>query len=390
MLTSPLAPDVTTEDIGTGRGPDLGYDTLRGEVRAALAGWRRDGVFTPQVDSWCRGFDNEFSRRLAARGWVGMTVPAQYGGSGRTPRERYVVAEELLAAGAPVTAHWVADRQVAPMLLRIGTEEQRARLLPAITRAEASFVIGMSEPNSGSDLASIRTRATRDERGWIVNGQKIWSTGAHLLDYMIALVRTSGTPADRHAGLSQLLIDLHAPGVEVRPIAAMNGRAEFCEVFFTDVAVPQENVIGEIGAGWKQVMTELTFERSGPDRFMSTYLLLQRLNELVNGDHGSSAVSAQVGRLVARLAAIRSLSMDVMLVPDGSSASLEVAMAKEAGTTFEQESIELVRTAKEEAGLDDPALDDMLDDLTLTAPMITIRGGTTEILRGVIARSLLS
>jgi acyl-CoA dehydrogenase len=371
-------------------GSEPDYDALREEVRAALAGWRRDGVFTPLVDSWCRGFDKEFSRRLAVRGWVGMTVPAEYGGAGRTPRERYVVAEELLAAGAPVTAHWVADRQVAPMLLRIGTEEQRARLLPPITRAETGYVIGMSEPNSGSDLASIRTHATHDERGWIVNGQKIWTTGAHLLDYMIALVRTSGTPADRHAGLSQLLIDLHAPGVEIRPIAAMNGRAEFCEVFFTDVVVRPENVIGEIGAGWKQVMTELTFERSGPDRFMSTYLLIQRLNELAKEGHRSPMVSAGVGRLVARLAAIRSLAMDVMLVPDGSSASLEVAMAKEAGTTFEQESIELVRAAKEQAGLDDPALDDLLDDLTLTAPMITLRGGTTEILRGVIARNLLS
>src|SRR3712207_3338271 len=191
-------------------------EALRPEIRAFLR--EIVGAIPPErrARSWM-GFDAGFSRRLAERGWLGLTFPKEYGGAGRGPFARYVLVEELLAAGAPVSAHWIADRQSGPLILRFGTEAQRRHYLPRICRAEAFFCIGMSEPNSGSDLASVATRAVREGDGWRLNGSKIWTTNAQHSHYMIALVRTSGTAEDRHRGLSQLIIDLHAPGVSINP-----------------------------------------------------------------------------------------------------------------------------------------------------------------------------
>jgi acyl-CoA dehydrogenase len=360
---------------------------LRAEVRGALAEWRAAGVFEPGCDGWCRGFSSSFSKRLAARGWVGMTIPERYGGPGRTPQERFIVAEELLAAGAPVTAHWAGERQIAPMLLHTGTEEQRERFLPRIARGEITFSIGMSEPQTGSDLSSVRTRARHEGDHWVLSGQKIWSTAAHLADYMILLCRTSGAHGDRHQGLSQLLVDLRAPSVDIRPIMTMNGEADFCEVFFNDVVVPERDVIGAIGSGWTQVTTELSFERSGPDRYMSTFPLIDRL--IAVHDLDSPEAQATCGRLIAELVALRGLSMDVVdSAARGDLVGAKAALCKDAGTLYEQDSVELVRDLCLEEPQSDPVLGALLRDMTLSAPMITLRGGTTEILRGITARSL--
>ncbi|HEY4095528.1 MAG TPA: acyl-CoA dehydrogenase family protein [Baekduia sp.] len=360
-------------------------DELRLEVRAVLAEWRQEGVFEPQCDGWCRGFSREVTRRLAERGWVGVTIPTEYGGGGRTGRERYVIAEELLAAGAPVTAHWTAERQIVPMLLEVGTEAQRQRFLPLIARGELTFAIGMSEPGSGSDLASVRTRAVHSDDGWRLSGQKIWSTAAQHADYMVVLCRTDGTSEDRHVGLSQMLVDLRAPGVEIRPIGAMNGEADFCEVFFDDVLIDDEDVVGHLGAGWKQVLAELSFERSGPDRYMSTYPLVERFLAVAPVERPEVATAA--GRLLAELVAVRGLSMRV-LAAEGGDLAADAALCKDAGTGYEQNSIETVRELVSDCAVDDAVLQALLDDMVLTAPMITLRGGTTEILRGVTARRM--
>ena len=197
---------------------------LRSEIREFLAAERAAGRFVPAGDAWLSGGDESFSHRLGDRGWVGMTIPAEYGGHGRSALERYVVVEELLAAGAPVAAHWISDRQVGPNMLRYGSEALKQRYLPAIARGECYFAIGLSEPDAGSDLAAVRTTGTRAEGGWIVSGVKIWTSGAHRAHALIALLRTG--PADgrqRHAGLSQLLIELGQPGVTIRPIISMTG-----------------------------------------------------------------------------------------------------------------------------------------------------------------------
>src|SRR5215203_3451751 len=190
-------------------------EQVRAEVREFLAAELAAGSFSRHVDTWLSGVDPSFSRKLGERGWLGMTWPRRYGGHERSAMERYAVTEELLAAGAPVAAHWIADRQSGNAILRYGTEAQKAAMLPRIAAGECYFVIGMSEPDSGSDLASIRTRAVRNGSGdWVVNGAKVWTSNAHLSHYGIFLVRTApADPSSRHAGMSQLLVDLSLPGI---------------------------------------------------------------------------------------------------------------------------------------------------------------------------------
>jgi alkylation response protein AidB-like acyl-CoA dehydrogenase len=239
---------------------------LRSAVRAFLADELQAGRFVPACDAWLSGWDESFSRRLAGRGWVGMTVPAEYGGRGRSALERYVVIEELLAAGAPVAAHWVSDRQIVPNLLRYGSEELRQRYLPAIARGECYFAIGLSEPDAGSDLAAVRTAGTRVNGGWRVSGTKIWTSGAHRARAFIVLLRT-GPPdgRQRHVGLSQLLIELDQPGVTIRPIISMTGEHHFNEVVLDEVFVPDGQVVGTIGAGC--LGTGLRAQWAGADTF---------------------------------------------------------------------------------------------------------------------------
>ena len=246
---------------------------LRNQVRSFLKNYGDFNV-SNIIDSWsiC---DPELSRALAAKGWLGMTWPTEYGGGGRSYLERYVVIEELLAAGAPVGAHWVADRQSGPLLLRFGTEEQRQHFLPKIVKGECFFAIGMSEPNSGSDLASIKTRAEKVDGGWLINGSKIWTSWAHVCHQMITLCRTAPPSDNRHAGMSQLIVNLDNKGITVRPIVTLAGEAHFNEIFFDDVFVPDNRLVGQVNEGWSQVVAELAFERSGPERFLSSYQLLE-------------------------------------------------------------------------------------------------------------------
>src|SRR4028119_2368997 len=196
--------------------PSEAAEQVRLEVRAFLAEELAAGSFTTHVDTWLSGVDPEFSRKLGARGWLGMTWPREYGGHERSAMERYAVTEELLAAGAPVAAHWIADRQSGLALLRYGTEAQRKEILPRIAAGECYFVIGMSEPDSGSDLASIRTRATRNADGdLVVTGAKVWTSNAHHSHYGIVLVRTGPPgegPRGKHQGLTQLLRAPPLPG----------------------------------------------------------------------------------------------------------------------------------------------------------------------------------
>jgi alkylation response protein AidB-like acyl-CoA dehydrogenase len=357
--------------------PD-GSDGLRLEVRAFL----REQEFEPRCDSWLSGFDPEFSRRLAVRGWVGMTWPERYGGHGKSPLDRHVVIEELLAAGAPVAAHWISDRQTGPLLLRYGSEELRERLLPAMARGECYFCIGMSEPDSGSDLASLRATATRVDGGYLVGGTKVWTSHAHRSHYMLALVRT--TPgAQRHEGLSQLVIDLSSPGVDVRPIRLLTGSHHFNEVVLRDVHVPRAMLVGREGEGWTQVLTELAFERSGPERILSTFPLLRQAVEVLPSDDARAA--EEVGRLTARLLALRRLSLSVAgAIEAGEAPVVEAALVKDLGTRFERDVVESARNLGP-----DERLGGLLAQAVLSAPGFTLRGGTSEILRGVVARGLL-
>ena len=363
---------------------------MRQEVRDFLDQNLADYPAARRARSWA-GYDEDFSAMVGQAGFLGLTYPKEYGGHGRTAFERYVMLEEVLAAGAPVSAHWIADRQSGPLILEFGTEEMKQRIVPAIAKGEAFFCIGMSEPDSGSDLASIRTKATKIDGGWLINGTKVWTSGAHLVHYMIALVRTNPEAEKKHDGMSQLLIDLRATdGISIRPIKNMAGEEHFNECVFQDAFVPEVNLIGREGGGWGQVMAELAFERSGPERYMSSYQLIFELLNEVSKD--TTAVgAAAVGRLVAHLATLRNMSISVAAkLQAGEDPALDGSVVKELGTLFEQ-SIPLIahQTLDREASPDHgDGFGQALAYITQAAPSFSLRGGTREILRGIIARGL--
>ncbi len=360
---------------------------LQGEVREFLAGELPRGSFAPGL-GMSSPRDQDFSRALAARGWLGMALPRRYGGAERGVVDRFIVVEELLRWGAPVRYHWVADRQTGPLILRYGSDAQRERFLPAICRAEVSFSIGMSEPEAGSDLAAVQTRAIATDGGWSVSGTKLWTGGAHENDWCVVLCRTSDE-GERHRGLTQMIVDLRAPGVAVAPIAYMDGSEFFNEVQLDAVFVADELVLGEVGAGWAQNTSELSFERAGPERWLSTYLVLEQYLR----EHGAAdeRARATLGEAVAGWWGIRALSLSVArLIDAGEAPAAKAALVKELGTRFEQDVLDAVwRLVPEDP---DPGADSLFERLLATsimaAPSFTIRGGTNEILRSVAAKAL--
>ncbi|MGB3847415.1 MAG: acyl-CoA dehydrogenase family protein [Sphingopyxis sp.] len=366
-------------------------EALRPAIRALADEAAAAAPADIRARSWS-GFDPAFSRRLGEAGFLGLTLPKAYGGQERGPFARFVVVEELLSAGAPVAAHWIADRQSAPLILNYGSEAQRQSYIPRICRGELVFCIGMSEPGSGSDLASVRTRAERTASGWRVNGQKIWTTGAMHGDYMIALVRTSGTSEDRHAGLSQLIIDLKAPGVTVRPITDLAGDAHFAEVFFDNVDLADDALIGNEGEGWKQVTAELAFERSGPERIYSSVVLLDAwIAHLRRVKRDDAATLALVGDFTARLGVLRAMSIACTArLALGESPVTEASLVKDLGTAFEQQLPVAIGDdlAAHPGEAVDAELHRTLMFVTHVAPSFSLRGGTREVLRGIIARGM--
>ncbi|WP_247972667.1 acyl-CoA dehydrogenase family protein [Bradyrhizobium sp. 195] len=362
-------------------------DDLRSELRSFLADSLESLPAAERARTW-HGFDPGFSRKVAERGWIGLTWPKKYGGHERTMLERYVVLEEMLAAGAPVAAHWTGDRQSGPLLLRYGTEAQRQEILPWLVRGEIFFCIGMSEPDAGSDLANLRTRAVRDGSGWRINGTKIWTSGAHRKHYMILLCRTRPRAEKRHEGMSQFLIDLSWPGITIRPILNIAGDHYFNEVVFTDCLVPDSAIIGQEGAGWKQVMSELSFERSGPERFLTASILLKELVRL-SKSKSSERMAIAIGRLTAQLATLRRMSFSIAgALQAGLEVGVEASMVKDLGSIFEQSIPEVARDILDMTELEDSAFGDVFRYVMLASPSFSIYGGTREILRSIIGRTL--
>ena len=362
---------------------------LRDEVRRFLNDEIAAGTFKPGFYNYLSeaGASAEFSRKLGAKGWIGVTWPKRYGGQERTYLDRFVITEELLSVGAPARGHWSAERQYGPLLLKYGTEAMRQELLPKIARGELFFCIGLSEPNSGSDLFSARTRADRVEGGWLVNGRKIWTSNAHNAQIMVALVRTSPARGeDRRFGLSQLLIDMATPGITVRPFNNMIGQRTFNEVLFEDVLVPEDKLIGELDQAWKQASGELAHERAGPERFMET---IQTLKALVRaaGTQPSERVAEGIGREIAQLATLRRMTLSIAgMIQDGHTPAAEAAVTKDLGTGWEQSLPNKARLLWDGPANSDDAAIWRYD--SLSAPNFTIGGGTREVLRGIIARGL--
>ena len=368
-------------------------EATRERVREFLTKEIEAGTFVPGSRSMGGGgLSREFSAKCGEAGFIGMTWPKEFGGQELSFLHRFVVTEEMLAVGAPCRSHWVADRQSGPVLLRFGQESVRKAVVPRIARGELCFCIGLSEPDSGSDLFAAKTKATKVDGGWSINGRKVWTSIAHEADYMIALLRTSAATAEnRRHGLTQFLIEMNSPGITVRPILHITGDHEFNEVTFDDVFVPDEHLIGDVDMAWKQATSELAYERSGSERYMETIYVLWELVRLA-GEKPSEREAEGIGRLVAQLSTLRRMSVSVAgMLEAGKLPNNESALVKDLGTNWEQA---LPAKARDlvPIGTTDPGnrvdFDELMEYATLIAPKLTIQGGTREILRGIIARGL--
>ena len=317
---------------------------LADDAAAVAAEWSARQAF-PE-DSWIIGYDPDLAKELAHRGWIGMTWPAEYGGGGRSALERFVVFEQLIAGGAPLAAVWFADRQMGPTLLQFGTEEQRRRWIPGILDGSSMWCIGMSEPDNGSDVAGLRTRAVRDGDSWVVNGQKVWTSGAAMADWIYLIARTD-PEAKPHAGLSEFVVDMHSPGIEVRRIVDMTGNDHFCEVDLHDVHVSHAHLVGELNGSFRQVMRQMEHERGGIDRLVSNQLVIEDLKRsgwidttdpLVRQDLADIEIGYRLGRLL------------VLRETLGQAPANFSAATKTFCTEFEQRLVELRSTRRRAAG----------------------------------------
>ena len=355
--------------------PDL--IALRDEAaRVAADAVDRYGRFN---DAWMNGYSKDFSRELGARGWIGLTWPKEHGGGGRPPIERLIVGEELIKAGAPLAASWFGDRQMGPALIQYGTKEQQEAFLPGILSGDTTWCIGMSEPNAGSDLASLKTFAADDGDQWVINGQKIWTSFGADADYCYLICRTSndGPP---HAGISEIIVPMDTPGIEVRQITDMTTNRHFCEVFYTDVRVPKTNLVGQQGGAFAQTMRQLEHERGGIDRLVSNYALY--LHALERADTSNPLVRQQIaaietGYRIGRILVIREV---LRQAPQGFSAATKCFC-----TEHEQLVADFVARA---LGPDALVWDDITQGLVYS-PAYTIMGGTSDVMRNILGERVL-
>ncbi|MCW2829720.1 MAG: acyl-CoA dehydrogenase protein [Aeromicrobium sp.] len=355
-------------------------EALRHDVQGLLA----STDFVPRCDSWMRGVDRGLTRAIGERGWIGMSWAAEHGGGGRSNLARLVVSEELLRAGAPVAAHWTADRQTGPSVIAHGSPALRDELLPAIRRGEITIGLGISETEAGSDLAAVRTKAVKVDGGWSITGSKIWTTSAHLATHLYVLART-GEGSTRHEGLSEFLIDADTPGVTIRPIHDLIGEHHFNEMVFDGAFAPDDRVLGTIGNGWAQITEQLAFERGGIDRYLSTYPLLAAAVRAARRSPDRAATE-QLGALAARLVTLRRLGIEVAAGLDaGRPSPVLAAELKLLGTLFEKDVVETARYVLDVCGSDAADLELLADGIT-SVPGGSIRGGSTEIMRTVISR----
>ena len=330
-------------------------------------------------DSWLRGVDHSFPPALAAKGWLGMCLPTEWGGGGRDPLERFVVVEALISEGAPIASAWFADRQIGPTLIQFGTDDQRRQFLPDIISGTSAWCVGMSEPDAGSDVASLRTRADLDGDRWIVNGQKVWTSGAAESEWCYLIARTD-QQAPPHAGLSEFIVNLNSPGVDVRPIRDMTDDRHFCEIHFENVEVDPSMMVGNLNGAFKQIMRQMEHERGGIDRLVSNRRLY--LDAVALADMSDPLVRQEFARLeggyrVGRLMVLREVMGQA---PQGYS-----AVTKTWCTEFEQRVAEFCGSVAGPAAM----LSGRVARNICYAPGYTIMGGTTQILRNICGERLL-
>ena len=401
---------------------DLAYapedEAFRAEIRDWLTtnlpvGWGGDDFEMTAEDR--KDFNEQWPKKLFAGGWICATWPKEYGGKGLTTMQGVVLAEEFARLKAPLRADFFGDTLVGPTILQWGSEEQKREFLPRILNGSMRWCQGFSEPNSGSDLASLSTSAVLDGDEWVINGQKVWTTGGHHADYCFLLTRTD-PEAPKHKGISYLLVPMRQPGVEVRGITQPDGTAEFCEVFFSDARCPKDNVVGGVNNGWKVANSTLAFERgqsatTGYRRFEEEFKLMVEAATAA-GALGRAATRQRLMRYytkiqLLRINGLRTLSATVKGVKDPSIAALG-ATNKMFWSEMHQEAMELALDIYGSSSMlvdtGPPArswpgaMRDSRRDGYPVSPMVsafffsrseTIWGGTSQIQRNIVGERVL-
>ncbi len=372
-------------------------ERFRQEVRDFLEEEIRQGTFKPSCDAWIQGYSPEFTKKVAQRGWIGLTWPKEYGGQGRSNIDRFILTEEMLRYGAPAACHWFADRQIGSSIIAFGTEEQKKEILPRILRGEAYVGLGMSEPEAGSDLASLQTRATEDGDDYIIDGQKMWTSCARFMNYIYLVARTD-PEAPRHRGISEFIIEANLPGVTITPTIDITGSEAWGEVFYDGVRVSKKHLIGEKNRGFYQILNQLDYERAGLERLMGNYSLFDAIIQFTRETKRGGKPLAEDILIRHKLAQLqiefevgRLLTYRVALVIDeGRAPNWEAAMAKAYSTAFEQH---LATTATEILGLYGQLVAEskwapilgMAPHSYLGATGYSLQAGTSEILRNIVA-----
>ncbi|ATL66293.1 acyl-CoA dehydrogenase family protein [Nocardia terpenica] len=355
--------------------------------------WSADRV---SADPVRRRAARTWAAALADRGWVAPRLPVTYGGAGCSAMQELILQEEMMRAGVP-TVNGIAALLFAPTLLACGTEEQCATHLPGIARAEVTWAQGFSEPGSGSDLASVRTRAIRHGDEYVLNGQKVWTSLAQYADWLFVLARTD-PEAPRHSGLSMLLVDTSSPGVVIRPIRDIRGAEPFNEMFFTDVRVPADNLVGAENDGWRVAMTALGFERAGIGATIKYERVLSRLVDHLTGDRATpylrddvSVLRHEIAKRYTEIRVLHNLARyTVSRQESGAVPGYEASASLLFGAELNQR---LARTGAAAFGpfaalwqRDDAPLGALFTHLRFDSVAATFIGGAAEIQRQIIAR----
>jgi len=370
---------------------------FRQEVRSFLEHEIGEGLWEPKCDAWIQGYNPGFTKRVAQKGWIGLTWPKEYGGQGRSHIDRLILTEEMLRYGAPAACHWFPDRQIGSSILKYGSEEQKREFLPKIMRGEMYVGLGMSETEAGSDLASLRTRAVEQDDCFVINGQKTWTSGGRFMNYVSLWARTD-TNAPKHRGISEFIIPIDLPGISRIPMIDITGTEAWNDVFFDNVRVPKKYMIGEKNKGFYQVVEQLAYERSGMERLMGNYPLFDALIKFVNETKYNGKPLAQDAVIRHKLAELqvefevgRLLIYKVFITMDeGRVPTVEAAMAKAYATAFEQR---LANTAMEIlgpygllwAGSKYTSFGSIAAHSYLGSKGYSLQAGSTEILKNIIA-----
>jgi len=376
----------------TGPDPALPATSALDEFRDSLSSWLRDNLTSEEVAAGRAGLLNTetieilraWNRKLADAGWAAISWPTEFGGRSATIAEQLAFHEVMIGADAPGPVNSIGVANIAPAIMAFGTQEQTDRFLSPMLRGDEIWCQGMSEPDAGSDLASLKTSAVPDEGAFIVNGQKTWNSLGEFADWCQLYVRTDPSVA-KHKGISCLLVDMRSPGIEVRPMRSMGGETVFSEIFFTDVRVPATALLGSIHEGWRVAMTTLSHERAGVARFH--LVLTARFTELLDDAHRAGVVPTPVqrdrlARLYASIAAMRYMTTrELEAVGHGGQPS--PAMGSLTKLMWAQATQELADLAVGLFG--STTLDGSWTKHLVASPGVSIAGGTSDINRNIVA-----